>query len=144
MKRRFTIFTLVLAIMCLPICHSSTAKTNNGAKSILAIENTYLSVAKAMLAHLIEDRVNLYQIDLRNCITTKNEDIDITINENSTATATEIPQTQTNEIYIGNINSKKFHTAECWTLPIEKNRVEFSSREDAINNNYSPCKNCNP
>ena len=46
--------------------------------------------------------------------------------------------------YIGNINSKKFHFSTCNTLPAEKNRVYFQTREEAIAACYSPCGNCNP
>ena len=46
--------------------------------------------------------------------------------------------------YIGNKNSKKLHRPDCHTLPAEKNRVEFTSRADAINAGYSPCGNCQP
>lgn len=46
--------------------------------------------------------------------------------------------------YIGNKNSNKFHDPDCKTLPSQKNRVSFSSYDEAINSGYSPCKNCNP
>ena len=46
--------------------------------------------------------------------------------------------------YIGNINTKKFHRESCGSLPDEKNRVYFETRDDAINRNYVPCKKCNP
>lgn len=46
--------------------------------------------------------------------------------------------------YIGNVNSYKFHVPSCRTLPKEKNRIYFSSRDEAINSGYVPCKNCNP
>ncbi len=46
--------------------------------------------------------------------------------------------------YIGNIKSKKFHRSDCHTLPAEKNRIELSSRDEAINAGYSPCENCQP
>lgn len=46
--------------------------------------------------------------------------------------------------YIGNKNSKKFHLPSCRTLPTEKNRVYFESRDAAISKGYDPCKNCNP
>lgn len=46
--------------------------------------------------------------------------------------------------YIGNKNSGKFHLPTCSTLPIEKNRVYFNSREEAIAAGYDPCKNCKP
>lgn len=46
--------------------------------------------------------------------------------------------------YIGNINSKKFHLPDCYSLPVLKNRVFLSSREEAVGLGYVPCGNCNP
>jgi competence protein ComEC len=62
------------------------------------------------------------------------------------ATPTPKPEKNTSgsHLYIGNKNSKIFHLASCRTLPAEKNRVYFSTREEAINAGYRPCKNCNP
>ena len=45
-------------------------------------------------------------------------------------------------LYIGNKNSKKFHTPDCSSLPSEKNRIEFSSYDEAIDAGYSPCGSC--
>lgn len=48
--------------------------------------------------------------------------------------------------YIGNKNSKKFHLSTCSGASemSENNKVTFSLREDAVNEGYTPCKNCNP
>lgn len=48
--------------------------------------------------------------------------------------------------YIGNINSKKFHTPDCVSVSkmSENNKIRLSSRQNALNNGYDPCKNCNP
>ncbi|HHV76593.1 MAG TPA: hypothetical protein GXX39_04370 [Syntrophothermus lipocalidus] len=48
--------------------------------------------------------------------------------------------------YIGNSNSKKFHYPDClWAQEISpKNRVRFSTREEAIEAGYQPCKACRP
>lgn len=50
------------------------------------------------------------------------------------------------ESYIGNKNSKVFHNSSCKSVKktADKNKVYFSSREEAVNNGYSPCKSCNP
>ena len=50
------------------------------------------------------------------------------------------------EVYIGNKNSKKFHYASCSSVKDmkEKNKVELNTREEAIEKGYVPCKNCNP
>jgi len=48
--------------------------------------------------------------------------------------------------YIGNKNSKRFHLPTCRSVTqmSEKNKIEFSSREEAIKNGYTPCGDCNP
>ena len=50
----------------------------------------------------------------------------------------------TETIYIGNKNTKKFHLPSCGTLPKEKNRVYYSNRDDAVTDGYKPCHNCEP
>ncbi len=56
----------------------------------------------------------------------------------------EIETVQEEIQYIGNKNSRKFHRLDCYPLPAEKNRVELSNREDAINMGFVPCKRCKP
>lgn len=46
--------------------------------------------------------------------------------------------------YIGNQNSRVFHSLDCANLPAEKNQIFFSSREEATEAGYRPCGNCNP
>ena len=48
--------------------------------------------------------------------------------------------------YIGNKNSHVFHEPSCSGVKnmSEKNKVEFHSREEAIEAGYKPCSNCNP
>lgn len=52
------------------------------------------------------------------------------------------PTQPSGQTYIGNINSKKFHTGSCSSLPKEENRVPFDSYQDAIDAGYIPCGNC--
>ena len=46
------------------------------------------------------------------------------------------------QIFIGNKNSKKFHASDCKNLPAEKNSIEFSSYQEAIDAGYTPCGSC--
>lgn len=48
--------------------------------------------------------------------------------------------------YIGNKNSRVFHYATCSGVKnmSEKNKVEFTSREDALDAGYKPCSSCDP
>ncbi|MGC8931051.1 MAG: Ada metal-binding domain-containing protein [Dictyoglomus sp.] len=48
------------------------------------------------------------------------------------------------KFYVGNKATKIFHYPWCWTLPAPQNQVFFNTREEAINNGYRPCDNCQP
>ena len=49
-------------------------------------------------------------------------------------------------VYVGNKNSHVFHLPDCGGVKTmnENNKVYFNSREDAVNNGYTPCGQCNP
>ena len=51
-------------------------------------------------------------------------------------------KTAAQTVFIGNKNSKKFHSPDCANLPAEKNSVEFSSYQAAIDAGYTPCSSC--
>ncbi len=74
------------------------------------------------------------------------------IQESTTAATTQPPvyiepeQPKENS-YICNINTNKFHRMTCRDINkmSEKNKMVYTgSRDDLINQGYSPCKNCNP
>ena len=56
------------------------------------------------------------------------------------------PETTQELSYIGNKNSKKFHLSTCSGAKDmkEENKVNFSSREEAIESGYTPCQSCDP
>ncbi len=45
-------------------------------------------------------------------------------------------------IFIGNKNSKKFHSSDCSSLPKEENRVEFAAYQEAVDAGYTACSGC--
>lgn len=49
-------------------------------------------------------------------------------------------------VYVGNSNTMKFHRPDCSSVAemAESNKVGFSSREEALQQGYEPCKRCNP
>lgn len=49
---------------------------------------------------------------------------------------------QADTIYIGNVNSGKFHLPTCTGLPAEQNQIVFSSYREAMDAGYSPCSHC--
>ncbi len=56
--------------------------------------------------------------------------------------ANPLPETTSASQVIGNRNSKKYHETWCHTLPKESNRVYFDFAEEAENEGYVHCKNC--
>lgn len=48
--------------------------------------------------------------------------------------------------YVGNAKSKKFHYADCSFVAKmnSANRVDFNTRDEAVNAGYVPCKRCKP
>ena len=71
------------------------------------------------------------------CVSKKNK---LTFNGNE-----EITTTQTTQ-YIGSRNTKKYHREDCQYVKTisDKNKVYFSSSQEAQKEGYIPCKACNP
>ncbi len=44
--------------------------------------------------------------------------------------------------FIGNKNTKIYHSTDCKSIPAEKNRIEFNSKEQAEKEGYKPHSNC--
>lgn len=119
-------------------------------------DNSYGHPDDSVLSRLRDADVKVYRTDLQGDIVVhsdgttltvevdRNKDIETnpTNSQSNHQTSEEINPTVGN--YIGNINSKKFHLPSCHTLPAEKNQIYFDTREEAIDNGYSPCGNCNP
>lgn len=63
-----------------------------------------------------------------------------------TAAPTKAPEPEITTPYVGNANSKVFHSTGCSSVRDmkAKNRVPLSSRESAIEKGYKPCQRCNP
>lgn len=57
-------------------------------------------------------------------------------------TSQETSQTPVENEYIGNKNSKVYHSLSCGSLPSEKNRIEFSTKEEAESQGYTPHSKC--
>lgn len=132
-------------------------------------ENSYGHPTEAVLSRLRDAETEVYRTDLHGTIvctsdgqtvsfTTENEpapeDVFLSgealANRNSAERNTkqiqraEAEQMAEAGIYIGNVNSHKFHESTCKTLPKEENRIYFNSREEAIDEGFDPCGNCDP
>ncbi len=63
-----------------------------------------------------------------------------------TATQAAATANQTEAAYIGNSHTHTFHRPDCSSVArmSDKNKVTFSSREEAVSAGYDPCEICNP
>ena len=116
--------------------------------------NQYGHPDEDALSRFRDAGAKVYRTDLQGDIIVESNGKDITVttarNENIETNPTSYEHenvskgTESAGTYIGNKNSKKFHKPTCHSLPIEKNRVYFSSRADAVNSGYDSCGNCHP
>jgi beta-lactamase superfamily II metal-dependent hydrolase len=117
-------------------------------------KNSYGHPSSTVLNRLKSHGVKLFRTDVNGTIIVKNDGKTLTFNckptanwsnGDSTKNSTNKPLTSpTGAKYIGNIRTMKFHLLTCSGLPLEKNRIYFKTRQDAINNGYSPCGRCHP
>lgn len=93
-----------------------------------------------------DDTVNGYRLEEKelNSIPDKISGADIL--PSSSQTVNNATSENTNISYCGNKNSKKFHKSTCGALKNTKdeNKVFLETRDEFIQNGYTPCKLCNP
>ena len=110
--------------------------------------NKYGHPHEETLSILRDAKVDVYRTDLQGTITIGSDGQNFTV-----GTEHFVPDSQLNptdpsssstaqQVYIGNVNSKKFHLPTCANLPAEKNQVLFSSYDEAIAAGYTPCASC--
>lgn len=108
--------------------------------------NSYGHPHEEALSRLRDVGATVYRTDMQGDITLVSDGKNITVSvsrgENSITNPTQKPQAEA--MYIGNLRSKKLHKSTCESLPAEDNRKYFNSRAEAIQDGYTPCKNCNP
>ena len=109
-------------------------------------DNSYGHPTEAVLSRLRDADVKVYRTNLQGDIimSSDGENITVTTAKNENIQTNETQAEISEETYIGNKNSKKFHRLSCNTLPAEKNRVYFNSRDEAIKNGFTGCGNCQP
>ena len=112
-------------------------------------ENSYGHPADDTLSRILSHGVEIFRTDENGTIICHSDGDTVFFSTEKAAVRT-IPvfenEPDTSARYIGNRNSKKFHYADCPSVDDmkEKNKVEFSDREEAIDAGYEPCKRCNP
>lgn len=114
----------------------------------LGKDNSYGHPHEVILQMLDEAGVSVYRTDIDGNIIIISDGSKLTINTNNQVVLNENINNEQSvtspQVFIGNKNSKVFHMPTCKSLPLEKNRQYFDSRTDALDNDYRPCKECQP
>ena len=112
------------------------------------VNNKYGHPHEETLSILRDAGVDVYRTDLLGTITVSSDGQNYTVATEHFATDAELNPTDpaasstAQQVYIGNVNSKKFHLPSCANLPAEKNQIFFSSYDEAVAAGYSPCSSC--
>ena len=120
--------------------------------------NSYGHPAEETLSRLSDVGAEIYRTDLHGTIICRSDGQNITFQTEKSSSGSDRMSgfvsrpgdgdsvSGAGAPYIGNANSYKFHYASCSSVDQmkESNKVEFYSRDEAINAGYDPCKRCNP
>ena len=126
MKKLLCLFLSIIIFLSL----SSCGKTNNSIDT-----NSSPTEDKIVIKMPTDNSVNGYRVS-----DSKNESIpDFTGTQSKT-------QENNDTLYYANTNSKKFHLKTCGSAQtiLDKNLYISDSRDELIDEGYSPCGRCNP
>lgn len=104
--------------------------------------NTYGHPHKEPLERLNQAEVTTLRTDKLGAIVAVSDGKEITFTWGNQNAAPDNAEAAAPMVYIGNKNSKTFHSPDCSSLPAEKNRVAFETYEDAVAAGFKPCGSC--
>lgn len=118
-------------------------------------DNEYEHPHEETLETLNSRNIKIYRTDLSSTIVACSDGETVTFLSGNdvlgevapnTQTATTATATEATYSYVGNKNSKVFHSLNCGSLNNmkDKNKVYFGTRNEATDKGYSPCGTCNP
>ena len=114
-------------------------------------DNQYDHPNEDVLSRLRDADVKLYRTDLQGDVicTSDGKSVTFTTHKNEGIQTNPTEKDTTDQTlgvgeYIGNKNSKIYHLPTCSSLPAEENREYFTSEEEAVQNDYTPCGKCKP
>ena len=111
--------------------------------------NSYGHPDENTLSRLRDADVTVFRTDMQGTITCTSDGTTVSFiterNQNAITNPTvPTPESTLPEYYIGNKNTKRFHLPTCSGLPQEQNRVQFNTRDEAVDAGHTACGTCNP
>lgn len=117
-------------------------------------DNDYGHPHEEVLSRYRDAEVKLYRTDLQGDIVCTSDDgktlrFETRKNQDAVTNPTEGEEQETGSSateysYIGNVNSKVYHSTDCYSLPNLLNRIYFITKAEAENAGYHACGRCKP
>ena len=104
--------------------------------------NTYGHPHKEPMSRLNQAQVTVFRTDELGTIQAVSDGEGIVFTWGNQSANPENAEPAQQIVFIGNINSKKFHSQNCANLPSEKNRITFDSYQAAVDAGFTPCGSC--
>ncbi len=113
--------------------------------AVISVEkgNDYGHPHKETIERLAQKGVNILRTDEMGTIVLVSDGSNIKIKDfKATENNAEKTFEENAGKYIGNKNTKIYHSEDCGSLPNKENQIEFSSMQEAENSGYKPHKSC--
>lgn len=108
----------------------------------VAKDNDHGHPHKETIEKLNERNINVLRTDELGTIIISTDGKNISIPDVSTNNIEKTDSQSTEEVIIGNKNTKVYHLESCNSLPKPENQIIFKSRADAEDNGYKPHNTC--
>ena len=105
-------------------------------------DNSYGHPHEEVVSRYKDAGIPMFRTDELGTILAVSDGTEVTITWENQHAAPEDVEPADTPSYIGNTNSKKFHTPTCNSLPKEENRKYFNSYNAAVDAGFTPCGSC--
>ena len=104
--------------------------------------NSYGHPCADILERYADAGVTLFRTDKLGTVIARSDGSEVSFTWDNQSADPENAESAEATTYIGNVNSMKFHSPDCGSLPREENRIYFDSYQEAIEAGYTPCSSC--
>ena len=106
------------------------------------VDNTYGHPHDEPMSRLNQAGVTIFRTDEMNTVVAYTDGTEVSFTWDNQSVNPENAEPAEAPVFVGNKNSKTFHSEQCKNLPAEKNQVLFDSYEAASEAGFAPCGSC--